>query len=141
MIGRAKYPYQPKEQPMSTSTMYDSTRAALHQHLPTVSDSQLDSLGLALVGVVQSRSSQLGKIARAMPINTTARSKQQRLRRLLSNERLTQTDHYHPIVQQALHALAHQRVQLLIDRVLIGDEHNVLVLSVGEGAAREIWCG
>ena len=131
MIVRAKYPYQPKEQPLSTSTMYDSTRAALRQHLPTVIDSQLDSLGLAIVGVVQSMSCQLGKIARAMPINTTARSKEQRLRRLLSNERLTQTDHYHPIVQQALHGLAHQRVQLLIDRVLIGDEHNVLVMSVG----------
>jgi len=116
---------------MSTSLMYDSTRAALRQHLPTVIDSQLDSLGLAIVGAVLSLSSQLAKIGRAMPIDTTARAKEQRLRRLLDNERLTQTNHYHPIVQQALHGLAHQRVQLLIDRVLIGDIHNVLVVSVG----------
>jgi len=116
---------------MSTSLMYDSTRAALRQHLPTVIDSQLDSLGLAIVGAVLSLSSQLAKIGRAMPIDTTARAKEQRLRRLLDNERLTQTNHYHPIVQQALHGLAHQRVQLLIDRVLIGDIHNVLVISVG----------
>jgi len=111
--------------------MYDSTRAALRQQLPKVIDSQLDSLGLAVVGVVQSMSSQLAKIARAMPLDTTARAKEQRLRRLLDNERLTQADHYHPLVKQALHGLAHQRVRLLIDRVLMSDQHNILVVSVG----------
>jgi len=65
----------------------------LHQQLPNVIDSQLDSRGRAIVGVVQSMSSQLAKIARAMPLDTTARAKQQRLRRLLDNQRLTQTDH------------------------------------------------
>lgn len=116
---------------MSTSSLYDTTRAALRQHLPDVIDSQLDSLGLAIIGAVQSMSSQMAKIARAMPIDTTERAKEQRLRRLFDNERVTQTEHYHPIVQQALHGLAHQRVQLLIDRVLIADTHNVLVVSVG----------
>jgi hypothetical protein len=116
---------------MPTSPVYDSIRAALQQHLPTVITSQIESLGLAMVGVVQSMSSQIAKIARAMPLDTTARAKEQRLRRLLSNERLTLTDHYHPIVKQALHGLAHQRVQLLIDRVLISDQHNILVVSVG----------
>lgn len=116
---------------MITSPLYDSTRAALRQHLPTVIASQLDSLALAIVGVTMSMSSQLAKIARAMPLDTTAHAKEQRLRRLLDNERLSQSDHYHPIVQQALHGLAHQRVQLLIDRVLIGNEHNILVVSVG----------
>jgi hypothetical protein len=103
----------------------------LHQQLPTVIASQIESLGLAIVGTVQSMSSQMAKIARAMPLDTTAVAKEQRLRRLLDNERLTQTDHYQPIVQQALHGLAHQRVQLLIDRVLLRDQHNILVVSVG----------
>ena len=109
---------------MSTSTVYESTRAALRQVLPTVIDSQLDSLGLAIVGVVQSMSSQVAKMARAMPLDTTAHSKEQRLRRLLDNQRLTQTAHYQPIVKQALHGLTHQRVQLLMDRVLIRDVHD-----------------
>jgi hypothetical protein len=116
---------------MSTSPVYDSTRAALRQQLPNVIDSQLDSLGLAMLGVVPSMSRQLAKIARALPLNTTAQATEQRLRRLLAHERLTQTDHYHPIVKQALHGLAHQRVQLLIDRVLIRDQHNILVVRVG----------
>jgi hypothetical protein len=128
---RANVSVYPQERSMSTSTLYHNTRAALGQKLPNVIDSQLDSLSLAIVGVVQSMSSQMAKIARAMPLDTSAQAKQQRLRRLLDNERLTQTTHYHPIVKQALHGLARQRVQLLIDRVLISDQHNILVVSVG----------
>jgi hypothetical protein len=116
---------------MSTADLYDSIRATLQQHLPTVIASQIESLGLAIVGTVQSMSSQMAKIARAMPLDTTFLAKEQRLRRLLSNARLTQTDHYQPIVQHALHGLAHQRVQLLIDRVLLRDQHTILVVSVG----------
>lgn len=116
---------------MPTSPLYDSTRAALRQHLPTIINSQLDTLGLLIVGTVQSMSSQVAKIARAMPLSTTQVAKEQRLRRFLSNERITQTDHYQPIVKQALHGLKGQRVQLLIDRVLLRDYHNILVVSVG----------
>lgn len=116
---------------MSTASLYDSIRASLHQQLPSVIASQIDSLGLAIVGVVQSMSSQIAKIARAMPLDTTELAKEQRLRRLLENERLTQADHYHPIVKQALHGLKGQRVQLLIDRVLLRDQHNILVVSLG----------
>jgi DDE family transposase len=116
---------------MSTAGLYDSIRASLQQQRPTVIASQIESLGLAIVGTVQSMSSQMAKIARAMPLDTTELAKEQRLRRLLSNERLTQTDHYQPLVQHALHGLAHQRVQVLIDRVLLRDQHTILVVSVG----------
>src|SRR5206468_5420760 len=85
ILMRANVPVYPQERAMSTSPVYDSTRAALRQQLPTVIDSQLDSLSLAMVGVMQSMSSQLAKIARAMPLDTTARAKEQRLRRLLDN--------------------------------------------------------
>ena len=116
---------------MPTSPLYLSTRARLAQHLPQALASQLDILSYTLVGIVQSMSSQLGKIARAMPLDTAALSKEQRLRRLLDNERVIQTSHYHPVVKQALHGLRGQRVQLLIDRVLLSNQHNILVVSVG----------
>lgn len=116
---------------MPTSPLYDSTRARLAQHLPQALDSQLDTLGYILVGVVQSMSSQMAKIARAMPLDTTERAKEQRLRRFLDNERLSQSEHYHPLVQAGLHGLTGQRVQLLIDRVLLRNQHNILVVSVG----------
>ena len=128
---RANVPVYPQERAMSTSPVYDSIPAALQQHLPSVIDSQIASLGLAIVGAVESMSSQMAKIARAMPLDTTELAKEQRLRRLLDNARLTQADHYQPIVQHALHGLKGQRVQLLIDRVLLRDQHNILVVSVG----------
>lgn len=116
---------------MPTSPLYDSTRTRLAQLLPAARDSQLDTLSYALVGIVQSMSSQLAKIARAMPLDTTALAKEQRLRRLLDNPRLTQATHYQPLVQQALHGLTGQRVQLLIDRILLRNQHNILVVSIG----------
>lgn len=116
---------------MPTSPLYDSTRARLRQQLPDVLDSQLDTLGLLIVGVVQSMSAQLAKIARAMPLSTAQYSKEQRLRRFLDNERITQADQYQPLVKQAVHGLKGQRVQLLLDRVLLRDHHNILVVSLG----------
>jgi hypothetical protein len=116
---------------MSTAPLYNSIQAALQQYLPTTITSQVETLSLAILGAVQSMSSQLAKIARAMPLDTTQLAKEQRLRRLLDNERITQTEQYQPIVRQALHGLAGQRVQLLIDRVLLRNQHNILVVSIG----------
>jgi hypothetical protein len=116
---------------MPTSSLYDSTRTALAARLPDVRASQLDTLALVLVGITQSVSAQLGKIARAMPLNTTQVIKEQRLRRFLDNERITQVEHYQPLVKQALTGLKGQRVHLLIDRVLLQDRHNILLVSIG----------
>jgi hypothetical protein len=116
---------------MPTSRLYDSTRSALARHLPDVRDSQLDTLALVLVGITQSVSAQLDKIARAMPLDTSQVITEQRLRRFLDNERITQADQYQPLVRQALRGLKRQKVHLLIDRVLLQDHHNILVVSVG----------
>lgn len=116
---------------MPTSRLYDSTRNALASRLPSVRASQLDTLSVVLVGITQSVSAQLGKIARAMPLDTTQVIKEQRLRRFLDNERITQADHYQPLVRQALRGLKRQKVHLLIDRVLLQDQHNILVVSAG----------
>jgi len=48
-----------------------------------------------------------------MPLDTTQYAKQQRLRRFLDNERITQADHYQPLVRAALTGLKGQKVQLL----------------------------
>jgi hypothetical protein len=116
---------------MPTSALYDSTRSTLATRLPQVRASQLDTLAVVLVGITQSVSAQLSAIARAMPLDTTQDAKEQRLRRLLDNERITQADHYQPIAQAALSGLKGQRVNLLIDRVLLRDHHNILVVSIG----------
>jgi hypothetical protein len=116
---------------MPTSPLYDSTRQQLAAHLPAALDSQIETLALIVVGISQSLSAQLGKIARALPLDTSQMAKEQRIRRLLDNERVTQQEHYQPLAKAALHGLKGQRVQLLIDRVLLRDTHNILVVSIG----------
>jgi hypothetical protein len=116
---------------MPTSPLYDSTRTTLAARLPDVRGSQLDTLALVVVGITQSVSAQLGKIARAMPLDTTQYAKEQRLRRFLDNERITQADHYQPLLRAALTGLKGQPVQLLLDRVLLHDRHNLLIVSIG----------
>lgn len=115
---------------MPTSPLYDSTRQQLTNQLTDALASQIETLALVVVAIGQSVSAQIGKIARTMPLDTTLAAKEQRLRRLLDNERLTQDKHYHPVAKQALRGLKGQRVQLLIDRVLLRDTHNILVVSV-----------
>jgi DDE family transposase len=115
---------------MPTSPLYDTIRAALAPRLPDVIDSQLETLALVIVGISQSVSAQIGKIARSLPLETTQYAKEQRIRRLLDNQRITQADQYQPLAKAALSGLKGQRVQLLIDRVLLQDRHNILVVSV-----------
>jgi hypothetical protein len=116
---------------MPTSRLYNSTRQYLATHLTAALTSQIETLALVVVGMSQSISAQIGKIARALPLDTTQAAKEQRIRRLLDNDRLTQAEHYHPLAKAALHGLKGQKVQLLIDRVLLRDTHNILVVSVG----------
>src|SRR5258705_9737090 len=116
---------------MPTSPLYDSTSQQLTAQLPAALPSQIETLALVVVGIGQSVSAQIGKIARALPLDTTAAAKEQRIRRLLDNERITQAEHYQPLAKAALHGLQGQRVQLLLDRVLLRDTHNILVVSIG----------
>ncbi|MBK9712553.1 MAG: hypothetical protein IPO81_14745 [Kouleothrix sp.] len=116
---------------MPTSPLYDSTSQQLAAQLPNARPSQVETLALLVVASSQSVSAQIGKIARAMPLDTTQAAKEQRIRRLLDNERITQEDHYQPLAKLALHGLKGQKVQLLIDRVLLRDTHNILVVSIG----------
>ena len=115
---------------MPTSTRYDTIAAQLRLHLPALRPRLRDPLVCALVGMSQTVSAQQRAIAGAMPLQTKQHSKIQRLRRLLDNTKLTAKAVYQPIVRAALTGLRRQRVQLLLDRVVLTDTQNVLVVSV-----------
>ena len=116
---------------MPTSTRYDSIAAQLSSHLPTLRPRLRDPLVCALLCMSQAVSAQQRAIASAMPVTTKQQSKIQRLRRLLDNAKLTAKDVYQPIVRAALRGLRRQRVHLLLDRVVLTDTQNVLVVSLG----------
>ncbi len=116
---------------MPTSTRYDTIAAQLNMHLPSLRPRLRDPLVCALVGISQAVSSQQHKIASAMPLKTKQQSKIQRLRRLLDNTKLNPKAIYHPIARHALSGLQRQNVHLLLDRVVLSDTQNVLVVSLG----------
>lgn len=113
-----------------TSRLYHTILAALQTTLPTVRPSQHESLGLVMTGVARSLSGHLGKIARNLPLRTRQDSKEQRIRRLLENERITPATHYQPAVRVAIAGLVRQPVHLIIDRVLLHNRHNLLVVGL-----------
>lgn len=116
---------------MPLSTRYDTILTQLTSQLPDLRPRLAEPLTCALVGMSQSVSAQQRQIASAMPLKTKQQSKIQRLRRLLDNPKLTAKDIYQPIVRAALTGLSRQKVHLLLDRVVLTDSQNVLVVSVG----------
>lgn len=84
---------------MPTSPLYLNIHQQLTHQLEQAIASQRETLALMVVAVSQSVAAQLGRIARSMPLNTTQVAKEQRVRRFLDNERITQETHYHPIVR------------------------------------------
>ena len=116
---------------MPTSPRYDSIAAALTRAAPAIRPRLRAPLVCALVGMSQAVSAQQRQIASAMPLTTKQASKIQRLRRLLDNGRLTAEAVYQPVVQLALSGLRGQRVHLVLDRVVLTDTQNVLVVSLG----------
>jgi hypothetical protein len=131
MIKRANNFDRYQEVRRSTSTLYDSTRQALQQALPAIRTSQLETLALVVASATQTQSAHLGALARALPLPSTQDSKEQRIRRFLDNPRITQATHERPIARTALAGVTHQRVDLALDRVLLNEQHNLLVASVG----------
>jgi hypothetical protein len=129
MIRRANNLRQYSEVVMSTSTLYDSTHAALQQALPWVRSSQLETLALIVASATQTQSAHLADLARALPLDTTQDAKEQRIRRFLDNPRITRATHYQPIAQAALAGVTHLRVDVVLDRVLLHARHNLLVAS------------
>ena len=116
---------------MSTSVRYDSIAARLTSALPTLRPRLRDPLICALVGMSQAVSAQQRAVAAAMPLTTKQSSKIQRFRRLLDTGTLTDAGGYQPIVRAALTGLCHQRVHVLLDRVVLTDTQNVVVVSLG----------
>ena len=115
---------------ISISAQY-SIATRLTSALPTLRPRLCDPLTCALVGMSQAISAQQRAVAAAMPLKTKQQSKIQRFRRLLDTATLTAEGIYQPIVRVALTGLRRQRAHVLLDRVVLTDTQNVLVVSLG----------
>ena len=115
---------------MSTpGPLYDTILTQLQTTLAGVPATQLTNLALLGATAADTQHGQLGPLARALPLDTQAESREQRLRRFLNNDRVTQATHYRPLIQSALGGLRGQTVRVLIDRVDLTAQFQVLVVS------------
>ena len=114
---------------MAAFRLYDTTKRILTQQLPRILDSQRTNLALLVSAAAHAQSCHLNDLARALAVPTKQTSKVQRIRRTLDNERITQLKHYQPVVQKALGGLKGQALDIALDRVLLRDCQNVLVVS------------
>jgi hypothetical protein len=90
----------------------------------------LQTLALLMTGIFQSSDVRLGRIARKVPLPIKQDSVEQRFRRWLKNPHIDERLIYDPIARGLLFSLRCTRLRLQIDRTLIGDQFNILKLTL-----------
>jgi len=88
------------------------------------------TLALLMTGIFHSRDVRLSRLAEHVPLAIQEDSVAQRFRRWLKNPRLDERALYDPVARQLLVSLRHTRLRLQIDRTLIGQRFNVLMVSL-----------
>jgi hypothetical protein len=115
---------------MSTpAQLYDTILPQLERTLGDLPATQLSNLAWLVATAATTQAGQLGPLARALPVPTLASSRTQRLRRFLANARVTQATHYQPLIRRLLTGLTGQTVRVLIDRVDLTPNFQVLMVS------------
>jgi hypothetical protein len=90
----------------------------------------MQTLALLMTGIFSSRDVRLSRIAEHVPLDMQEDSVAQRFRRWLKNPRLNERAIYDPVARQLLVSLRHTRLRLQIDRTLIDNRFNVLMVSL-----------
>jgi hypothetical protein len=101
------------------------------------------NLAAVAVGVLRSKSLQLGQIVTALPLEGTRDTLKKRVQRFVKNSSVTIEGYYAPLARRILHRLAAggARIHLTLDRTEWGD-FNILYVCVGwRGRALPLlWC-
>lgn len=106
----------------------------LHQALKNMGNwgrpETMQTLALMMTGIFHSRDVRLSRIAENVPLDIQEDSVAQRFRRWLKNPRNDERAIYDPVARQLLVSLRHTRLRLQIDRTMIDDRFNVLMVSL-----------
>jgi hypothetical protein len=92
---------------------------------------QVRNMVWLIIGIYQSRSVHLSKVAGKIPGAAKLLSSTRRLSRLLDNPAILVREWYRPIAQQWLkHKLGMRSVQLILDGTKIGSGHQLLMVGL-----------
>jgi hypothetical protein len=104
----------------------------LHRDLPQEPPTRLVNLAAVALGILGSKSLQVGQIITALPLPGARDSLKKRVQRFLKNEGVTVDAYYRPLAQRILRRLVAggARIHLTLDRTA-WDDFNVLYVCVG----------
>lgn len=104
----------------------------LHRDLPLEPWTRIVNLAAVAVGVLCSKSLQLGQIVTALPLEGTRDTLKKRVQRFVKNAGVTVEGYYAPLARRILQRLAAggARIHLTVDRTGWGD-FNILYVCVG----------
>src|SRR5258708_7524918 len=90
----------------------------------------VQTLALLMVGIFEARDVRLSRIAERVPLDIQEDNVAQRFRRWLKNEQVNVRALYDPVAFGILGALRHTRLRIQIDRTVINERLNVLMVSL-----------
>jgi hypothetical protein len=114
---------------MSSLHLKDTMRSLFQPHL-ALSESRIERVACATVGMLLAGTSELPKVARWLPQDTQQDSRVKFLSRLLDAPYLTQEAVYHPLLVQALRRYTDPVWHMAMDRSSIGDDMDLLAVTL-----------
>jgi hypothetical protein len=117
---------------MPTNRLYHTWLKYIMQLRPEEHSPRLRNLVWLIVGIYQSKSVHLSKIAMKIPGNVNLLSIVRRLSRFLSNPAIRVRDWYEPIARDLLHSMVRTvgEVRLIADGTKVGFGHQLLMIAV-----------
>jgi len=125
-------PYQQQEHTMPINNLYHTWNMRIRQLLPMERKTRIQNFTWLIVGIHQSRSVYLSRIACKIPGEAKLLSMIQRLSRFLANPMVNVRNWYEPIAREWLEAQAKhlQQVRLIVDGTKVGFAHQLLIVSL-----------
>jgi hypothetical protein len=112
---------------------HDKFIAYCRQLLPSVRITQLRTLSLVVIGLLESTDAHLSSLAEVIPLNFTDLSIEQRVRRWLKNPHIDVQHWYEPFVRTALLQYRPQTIYVVMDTSQFGPSCRALVVGVAYG--------
>jgi len=117
---------------MPITRLYNTWKMRIQQLQPGERKNRIQNYAWLIVGILQSRSVYLNRIASKIPGEAKLLSGVQRLSRLLANSAIDVRKWYEPIAKSWLMGQANnlQQVRLIVDGTKIGFAHQLLIVSL-----------
>ncbi len=115
---------------MTVNRLYHTWLDRILQLRPGERITRARNMAWLLVGVFQSKSVHLSKVASQIPGTATLNSITRRLGRFLANSSVAVRDWYAPVVQGLLARMEGQEIRLIVDGSKVGFGHQLLVVAL-----------